>query len=87
MRWLLILVMIFCGTAVLADNGEVALEGVKPEKLELPKSDVKLKSSLVLSDEQVMQELVNLQKEKDLQDIENLWKGTIENNQVIEFTL
>ena len=87
MRWLLILVMIFCGTSVLADSGEVSLEGVKPEKLELPKSDVKLKSSLVMSDEQVIQELVNLQKEKDLQDIENLWKGTVENNQVIEFTL
>lgn len=87
MRWLLILLMILCGTSVLADSGEVALEGVKPEKLELPKSDVKLKSSLVLSDEQVMQELVNMQKEKDLQDIENLWKGTVENNQVIEFTL
>ena len=34
-----------------------------------------------------MQELVKMQKEKDLEDIEKLWKGTVENNQVIEFAL
>ena len=48
---------------------------------------VNKKQSLVISDEQVMQELVKLQKEKDLEDIENLWKGTVENNQVIGFAL
>lgn len=70
-----------------AEPEEVSLEGVKPEKLELPKTDVKMKSSLVLNDTEVMQELVRMQKEKDLEDIENLWKGTVENNQVIEFAL
>ena len=34
-----------------------------------------------------MEEIVKLQKEKDLEDIENLWKGTVENNQVIGFAL
>ena len=75
------------GMCVFAEPEEVSLEGVKPEKIELPKSDVKMKTSLILNDTQVMQELVKMQKEKDLEDIEKLWKGTVENNQVIEFAL
>lgn len=87
MRWLLILCIMFCGMSVFAESQEVSLEGVTPEKIEIPKKDVELKSSLVLSDEQVMRELVRMQKEKDLEDIENLWKGTVDNNQVIGFAL
>ena len=75
------------GMCVWAETGEVSLEGVKPEKIELPKNDVEKKSSLILNDTQVMQELVKMQKDKDLEDIEKLWKGTVENNQVIEFAL
>lgn len=66
---------------------EIVLEGVTPEKIELPKANVKLKTSLVINDEAVMQEIVNKQKEKDLEDIEALWKGTVDNNQVIGFAL
>ena len=79
--WLLILV----GIPALAD--EVSLENVEAQKIQLPKADVKTKQSLVVNDEQILQELVNRQKEKDLEDIENLWKGTVENNQVIGFAL
>lgn len=87
MRKLLILLILLGGMAVYADTGEVTLEGVKSEQLEIPKKKVEMKSSLVLSDEEVMHEIVRLQKEKDLEDIENLWKGTVDNNQVIGFAL
>lgn len=87
MRWLCIFMIMLCGMCVFAESEEVSLDGVQPEKIELPKSDVKMKSSLILNDKQVMQELVKMQKEKDLEDIEKLWKGTVENNQVIEFAL
>lgn len=79
--WLLILV----GIPAWAD--EVSLEKVEAQKIQLPKTDIKAKQSLVVNDEQILQELVNRQKEKDLEDIENLWKGTVENNQVIGFAL
>lgn len=79
--WLLILV----GIPAWAD--EVTLGKVEAQKIQLPKTDVKAKQSLVVNDEQILQELVNRQKEKDLEDIENLWKGTVENNQVIGFAL
>lgn len=66
---------------------EVTLGNVQEQKIEIPKNEVQLKSSLIVSDEQIMQELIKMQREKDLEDIENLWKGTVENNQVIGFAL
>lgn len=66
---------------------EVTLGNVEAQKIEIPKNDVKLKTSLIVTDEQIMQELIKMQREKDLEDIENLWKGTVENNQVIGFAL
>lgn len=68
-------------------NEEVKLQDTKKEKIEIPTQRIYTKQSLLINDEAVLQELVNLQKEKDLEDIENLWKGTVENNQVIGFAL
>ena len=78
---------LLCTMTMPAIAAEVHLQNVEKPKIELPEVKVKKKESLVLTDEQIMQELVKLQKEKDLQDIENLWKGTVENNQVIGFAL
>ena len=86
MRKLLFLLIITLGIPAFAYE-EVTLGKVQEQKIEIPKNDVKLKSSLVVSDEQIMQELIKMQREKDLEDIENLWKGTVENNQVIGFAL
>ena len=66
---------------------EILLDGVEPEHLELPQPNVNLKGSLVTNDETVLMEIVKNQKEKDLEDIEALWKGTVDNNQVIGFAL
>ncbi len=66
---------------------EVQLGEVKQTQIELPKVDYKDKESLVISDKEIMDEIIRLQKEKDLEDIDNLWKGTVENNQVIGFAL
>ena len=80
-----ILILLLVGMPALAD--EVSLSGVETHKIELPKTDISKKESLVVNDEQVLQELISRQKDKDLEDIENLWKGTVENNQVIGFAL
>lgn len=86
MRKFLILSIIALGIPVFAYE-EVTLSNVKEQKIEIPKNNVKLKTSLIVTDEQIMQELIKMQREKDLEDIENLWKGTVENNQVIGFAL
>lgn len=91
MRKLLIFlgIMSVIATPVVAfeDNGEVHLEEVQQAKYELPKVEYKEKDSLLISDKEIMDEIVKLQREKDLEDIDNLWKGTVENNQVIGFAL
>ena len=87
MRKLLILLGIMgvvIGTPAFANEGEeIQLGVVEQTKIELPKVDYKDKESLVISDKEIMDEIIKLQREKDMEDIENLWKGTVENNQVI----
>ena len=87
MRKLLILFILLAGMPVLAGGDVVTLKRVEKQQIELPKNNVKMKDSIIISDEQVMQELIKRQKEKDLEDIENLWQGTVDNNQVIGFAL
>lgn len=79
--WLLILV----GMPAFAD--EIMLRGVETQSIMLPQTKINQKQSLLINDEQVLSELISRQKEKDLEDIENLWKGTVENNKVIGFAL
>ncbi len=85
MKKYLVWLLIIAGIPVWAD--EIRLGDVQTQKIEIPKADYKSKQSLVVKDEQILSELIRLQKEKDLEDIENLWKGTVENNQVIGFAL
>lgn len=66
---------------------EVLLNDFEKTNIELPKAKYNPKQSLTIKDETALQELVNLQKDKDIEDIENLWRGTVENNQVIGFAL
>jgi len=79
-------VLIVLGTQVYASQ-EVTLGNVQKESYKLTPQKQKVSGSLLINDYKVMDELVKLQKEKDLADIETLWKGTIENNKVIEFAL
>ena len=85
MKKYLVWLLIIAGIPVWAD--EIRLGDVQVQKIEIPRADYKSKQSLVVKDEQILSELIRLQKEKDLEDIENLWKGTVENNQVIGFAL
>lgn len=66
---------------------EVVLDKMPKEQVDVQKEPKVIKGSLLISDDQMLSELINLQKEKDLEDIESLWKGTVANNKVIEFAL
>lgn len=82
-----IIYIIAAPVSALEDNGEVYLGEVEQTKIEIPKQNYKGKDSLVISEQEIMDEIVKLQKEKDIEDIDNLWKGTVENNQVIGFAM
>lgn len=77
--------MLFCLPVMAAET--VNLGKVEKQKVTIKEPVKKLKGSLLINDKQLIEELVELQKKKDMEDIENLWKGTIENNQVIGFAL
>ncbi len=81
------IVSIITAPASASEVEEVELGDVTQVKIELPKVDYKEKESLLISDKEIMDEIIRLQKEKDLEDIDKLWKGTVENNQVIGFAL
>lgn len=75
------------GTPSLALDGSIKLDMNTPEKIEYNEAKAEPKKSIVIDSEISLQELVGKQKEMDLKDIENIWKGTVENNQVIGFAL
>ena len=66
---------------------EIQLEGAEKKQIEIPKNNFKEKDSLLISDDEILDQIVKLQREKDMEDIDNLWKGTVANNQVIGFAL
>ena len=72
---------------VAAFEDEIQLGEVEQKKIELPKVDYKDVDSLVIDEKEIMDEIVRLPPGKGLEDIDNLWKGTVENNQVIGFAL
>ena len=77
--------MLFCLPAFSAEA--VNLGKVEKQKVTIKEPVKKLKGSLLVNDKQLIEDLIELQKKKDMEDIENLWKGTVENNQVIAFAL
>src|SRR5574344_154333 len=66
----------------------ITLDKVPPKpKVEVSSKPKTVKGSLLISEKEAVSQLVQMQKEKDLEDIELLWKGTVENNKVIGFAL
>lgn len=72
-----------------ASQEVVTLDKSTLEKPELSTGSVNqtLKGSLLVNDSETLAGLIDEQKEHDIKDLEKLWQGTVENNQVIEFAL
>lgn len=82
--------LLFVALPVLALPSEiVTLDKNNIEKPELSTGENKqaLKGTLLLNDSEDIALMIDEQKEHDLKDLEKLWQGTVENNQVIEFAL
>lgn len=72
-----------------ADASVVTLDKNEVEKPKLEINDVNktLQGSLLVNNSETLAELIDVQKEHDIKDLEKLWQGTVENNQIIEFAL
>jgi hypothetical protein len=86
--WLGIIILLMAQSSAFALT-EVSLDksSVLKTKIEVNKTPKVIKGSLLISDKEMLDQLIALQKEKDLEDIESLWKGTVANNKVIGFAL
>ena len=70
------------GSVVTLDKTEIE----KP-KIDVQANSQQLQGSLLINNSEDLAALIDTQKEHDVKDLELLWKGTVENNQVIEFAL
>lgn len=82
----IILILLLTSTSAFALSA-VSLDKMPKTKVEIDKNPKVVKGSLLISEDQMLRDLIELQKNKDSEDIENLWKGTVANNKVIEFAL
>ncbi len=72
-----------------ADSPVVTLDtnNVEKPQIEINSNEKQIKGSMLINNSEELASLIESQKEHDTKDLELLWKGTIENNQVIEFAL
>lgn len=85
----IVLLNIFLLPALSAAGDVVTLDKTTLERQELStgSTDKTLSGSLLLNDSETLASIIDEQKEHDLKDLEKLWQGTVENNQIIEFAL
>ena len=85
----LILALLALNVCFGAEDGVVTLDKNSVEKpsIAIDKGTKQLQGSLLVSDSEDLAQLIDTQKDHDIKDLEQLWKGTVENNQVIEFAL
>lgn len=88
---ILVLILGFLGGASNADqlytNEDVNLN-LAPTHYLILKDQVKQDKKSLLIDEQTgIQEIIDEQKKKDLEDLEKLWNATVEKNTLIQFTI
>ena len=85
----LIAAMLMSQCVIAADSGVVTLDknSVEKPKITIDSNAKELKGSLLVNDSETLANLIDVQKEHDIKDLEKLWQGTVENNQVIGFAL
>jgi len=85
----IILLMLAVLPCFSAPSGVVTLDKTSVEKPELSTGEAakKINGSLLVNDSEIIANIIDEQKDHDVKDLEMLWKGTVENNQIIEFAL
>ena len=83
------LIVSFLCPCYAASNEVVTLDKNSIEKPEITieNNTKQLKGSLLVNDSETLANLIDVQKDHDIKDLEKLWQGTVENNQVIGFAL
>lgn len=80
------LILTIFGSNVFASD-EVVLPVIQKQKLNLHPVEKKQTKTIVINTQEEISEMIKMQQESELQDIELLWKATVDNNQLIKFTM
>lgn len=79
-----IIFFVFAGCAF-AD--EIGLKGANAQQIKYTPKVQKETKELTIDEDTALKGIVHLQQQKDLEDIEMLWKSTVENNSLIKFAM
>lgn len=66
---------------------EIGLKGAQEQKVKYTPKVVKETKELTIDEDTALKGIVKLQQQKDLEDIDMLWKSTVENNSIIKFAM
>ena len=66
---------------------EIDLQNVKTQQVKYTPKVTKETKELTIDEDTALKGIVALQQQKDLEDIEMLWKATVENNSIIKFAM
>lgn len=89
--WGSLIIMLLFAVHVFANNDSNVVildkDGIEKPELTIDTTTKQLQGSLLINDSETLSQIIDEQKQHDLKDLERLWQGTVENNQVIEFAL
>lgn len=80
------LIIFTCGMNLVFAE-EIGLKNVQTQKVEYTPKVQKETKELTIDEDTALKGIVNLQQKKDLEDIDMLWKATVENNNIIKFAM
>ena len=87
MRNFCVVLFIFLSLSSMVFAEEIGLKNVGAQKIKYtPKVDKETKK-LTIDEDTAIKGIVDLQKQKDIEDIDMLWEATIEKNDIIKFAL
>lgn len=87
MRKFLVLFLTFLACANVLFAEEIALPSGSKQQVKYTPKVVKETKNLTIDEDTALKGIVNLQQQKDLEDIDMLWKATVENNSIIKFAM
>lgn len=87
MKKIIFLLILILMNANLTFADDIDLNGVEKNKIKMTPKVVHDEKNLAIDKDTAMKGIVDLQQQKDLEDIESLWKSTIDNNNIIKFAM
>ena len=87
MRKLLSVIIILFSFINYATADEINLKNAQEQKVKYTPKVQKETKELTIDEDTALKGIVSLQQQKDLEDIDMLWKATVENNDIIKFAM